>query len=313
MIRWPGKIKPGTQIREIAGAIDILPTLSKLTGVARVGTKPLDGVDLSPLLFGTATNWSDRMIISHQNGNVSARSLQYRYDNRGELFDMVADPRLTTDVAAKHADVAAKMGQAVATWRKEVFGSDTGSATPDAQAKAKGGKKNGKSGARATAGQGSDGRPFTVGYREMPRAPLPARDGLAHGGVKRSGNAPNSSYFTNWTSPDDSMTWDIEVHETGNYAVAINYTCTAPDVGSTVEVSFKNSSVTGKVSRAWDPPLNDHEDRVPRVGESFMKDFQPLQIGTMHMEAGRGLLTLRAKDIKGKQVMDVRLVSLTLQ
>src|SRR5438034_9984550 len=47
-IRWPGHIPAGKTISEIAGAIDLLPTLTKLTGVTRVGTKPLDGVDLSP-------------------------------------------------------------------------------------------------------------------------------------------------------------------------------------------------------------------------------------------------------------------------
>src|SRR5207244_2935713 len=130
---------------------------SKLTGVARVGSKPLDGVDLSPLLFGTTANWSDRMIISHQNGAVSARSQQFRYDARGGLYDMVADPRQQNDISASKPEVAAKMGQTVAMWRKEVFGTETESAPPVAQAKVKGGKKNGNPGARATAAQGSDG------------------------------------------------------------------------------------------------------------------------------------------------------------
>src|SRR6185295_12523127 len=116
-------------------------------------------------------------------------------------------------ISASKPDVTAKMGQVVAGWRQEVFGSAT--APAPGETKVKGGKKNGNPGARATAGQGSDGRPFSVGYAEMPRAPLPARDGIAHGGVKRSGNAPNSSYFTNWTSPEDSITWDIDVHTTG--------------------------------------------------------------------------------------------------
>ncbi len=62
-IRWPGKIKPGANVREIAGAIDLLPTLTKLAGVARVGDKPLDGRDLSPLLLGASHDWPDRMIF----------------------------------------------------------------------------------------------------------------------------------------------------------------------------------------------------------------------------------------------------------
>ena len=89
-IRWPGGgIQPGTVVREITGAIDLLPTLTAMAGVKRVGDKPLDGRDLSPLLLrGRDADWAPRLIFSHQNGNVSARSQQYRYDNRGSLFDM---------------------------------------------------------------------------------------------------------------------------------------------------------------------------------------------------------------------------------
>ena len=43
-----------------------------------------------------------------------------------------------------------------------------------------------------------------------------------------------------------------------------------------------------------------------------MKDFRPLKLGTMHLEKGRGLLTLRATRIPGAQVMDIRAITLTL-
>ncbi|MCX8038237.1 MAG: N-acetylgalactosamine 6-sulfate sulfatase, partial [Candidatus Sumerlaeia bacterium] len=124
--------------------------------------------------------------------------------------------------------------------------------------------------------------------------------------------APNCSYFVNWTSPDDSMTWDIEVQTTGNYEVIIDYTCPPADVGSTVELSFKDSRLQGKVTDGWNPPLIDNQDRVPRKGESYLKEFRPLRLGTIRLEKGRGLLTLRALNVAGKQVMDVRRVTLTL-
>src|SRR5581483_11366357 len=49
LVRWPGHIKPGTKIEPIAGAIDLLPTLSALAGVPLIGDKPLDGRSLAPL------------------------------------------------------------------------------------------------------------------------------------------------------------------------------------------------------------------------------------------------------------------------
>jgi len=282
-IRWPGKINPGTTVREIAGAIDLLPTLASMAGVPLVSTKPLDGKDISLLLFGASRDWPDRMVFSHQNGKVSVRTQQYRLDDRGALFDMIADPGQTTDVSKQKPEIAAKLSKAVSAWRAEV--------QPTAK----------------------DERPFPVGFAEFPMTPLPARDGVPHGNIERSANAPNCSYFVNWTSTDDSMGWDIEVNTTGNYEAVVHYTCPEADAGSTVELSLNGSKLEGKVSPGWDPPLLDKQDRVQRKGESIMKEFRPLNLGTMRLEKGRGLLTLRALQIPGKHVMDVRLITLTLK
>ncbi|MSU25262.1 MAG: N-acetylgalactosamine 6-sulfate sulfatase [Opitutus sp.] len=311
-IRWPGKIKPATTVREIAGAIDLLPTLTKFAGIPLPGTKPLDGRDLSPLLLGGHGGWPERMIFSHQNGNVSVRTQGYRFDNRGALYDMVADPGQQRDIAGEKPDVAKRLADAVATWRQDVLGSAASDAAADAPV-----AKNAKGKNRAKAGGGAglppDNRPFTVGYAEFPWTPLPARDGVPHGGVKRSASAPNSSYFVNWSSADDSMTWDIAVNTTGSYGVTIEYTCPLPDAGSMIELSFNGASLTGKVTPGWDPPLYTNQDTITRpAGESRMKEFRSLNLTPIRLEKGRGLLTLRAPQIVGKTVMDVRQINLTL-
>ena len=108
-------------MREIAGAIDLLPSLASMAGVPLLSTTPLDGKDISPLLFGTSRDWPDRMIFSHQNGQVSVRTQQYRLDDRGALFDMVADPGQATDIAKQHPEIAAKLSKAVLAWRAEVL------------------------------------------------------------------------------------------------------------------------------------------------------------------------------------------------
>ena len=41
-----------------------------------------------------------------------------------------------------------------------------------------------------------------------------------------------------------------------------------------------------------------------------MKDFKPLKLGTFDLKAGEGELSLRALEIPGKQVMDVRYIIL---
>jgi arylsulfatase A-like enzyme len=305
-IRWPGQIKAGTVVTQIAGAIDLLPTLTGFAGVKPVGEKPLDGRNLSLLLrgpgaFGVNARWPDRTLFSHQNGNVSARSQQYRFSNAGELFDMLADPGQTKNVAPEKPEVAAKFAAAVTDWRRDVLGR-VPVPVPNAKGKAKG------------AGLPPDDRAYPVGAggAKFPMTPLPARDGIAHGGVKRSASAPNCSYFVNWKTTDDKITWDVEVAAAGNYEVVIQHT--AADAGATIELSHLASKLTGKVPAVWNPPLYTNQDTLPRpAGESIMKEFRPLNLGTIRLEPGRGPLTLRALQIPGASVMDVRQVTLTLK
>ena len=299
-IRWPAKIPAGQTVTQICGAIDLLPTLTNLAGVKRVGDKPLDGRDLTSLLMQQDGDFSGHRHFSTWAGKVSVRTQTHRLDHEGKLFDMIADPGQTKPINDQEQELAAELSDAVESWRQEMFGATQ---TP---AKGKNSRRKGN-------GQAVDPRPLTVGYREFPITMLPARDGEPRGGVRRSSNAPNCSYFVDWTSKEDSMVWLIDVHTAGRYGVTIDYTCKLPDVGSTIELSFKEASMTGKVAPGWDPPLYTNQDTLPRPSaESQMKEFHTLNLGELSLPAGVGPLTLRAVDIPGESVMDVRRITLTL-
>lgn len=230
---------------------------------------------MTPLLTGKApANWPDRMIFSTNNKKVSVRTQQYRLDDQGRLYDMVADPSQTKDVAAAQPAMASKLKKAVADWSAEVF--------PFV---------------------GPDDRPFPVGYSKLTW--LPARDGRAAGGVERSNKYPNSTFFTKWTSKEGEISWDVEVGKAGDFDVVVEYTCAAADVGSTIEMSLLGKTAKAKVVTAFDPPLQGaSNDRVVRI-ESYYKEFKPLSLGRVSLPKGRGKLTLRATEVAGKQVADV--------
>jgi hypothetical protein len=132
--------------------------------------------------------------------------------------------------------------------------------------------------------------------------------------VKRSGGAPNCSYFVNWTNLNDKITWDIDVNTTGVYEVELLYTCPVADAGSTIELQFNSARLEGKVAPGWDPPLYTNQDTIKRTaGEWQMKEFRPIVLGSIRLEKGRGLLTLRVTQIPRRYVMDVRQINLTLR
>jgi arylsulfatase A-like enzyme len=282
-VKWPAKIAPGTTVKGVAGAIDLLPTLVELAGVKRVGEKPLDGWSKAKLLTGQATeDGPERFVVNFWNGKLSVRTILHRLDADGKLFDMIADPGQTKpiDDPATHKLLTALAGNyrtsVLADWAK------------------------------------ADDRPIPVGHSAFPRTVLPARDGKPVGGVKRSANAPNCSFFTNWTKPDDAMTWSIEVAEAGEYDAEIVYTCPKADVGSTIRLSTGTAAWTGKITVAHDPPLTGMEnDRVNRQGESYVKEFITMSLGRVDVAPGKSELRLAATTVPGKSVADVRAVVLT--
>ena len=285
IVRWPAKIPPGKRIEPIAAAIDLLPTLTSLAGVPLISEKPLDGRSLKPLLLASsneaASNWPDRILISHWSKKVAARNQRFRLDDRGELFDMTIDPGQYTNLADQLPEVAVELREAVRRYRNEVM-----------------------------PGYDKDDRPFVITHPDFPITQLPARDAVTVGGITRSSRHPNCSYFSNWSSTDDQIHWKSEVQQAGEYEVEIYYTCSAPDVGSTIELQFKDSTLSGVVSKPVESALvGESDDRVER-GEGYVKNFGRMTLGKIHLHEGSGTLTLLATKIPGSQVMDFRLLTL---
>jgi len=52
VMRWPGKIPPGTTCRELCTMMDLLPTFARLAGAEPPTDRTLDGHDIRPLVFG---------------------------------------------------------------------------------------------------------------------------------------------------------------------------------------------------------------------------------------------------------------------
>jgi len=278
-VRWPAKIAAGREIPQISAAIDLLPTLADLAEIDVVSKRPLDGVSLKPLLLGDGKAWPERYIPSHWRGRVSIRSQRYRLDSKGALFDMVDDPGQYTNVAKEHAEIVAAMTNEANKYRQNVL-----SAMKPGQ------------------------RRFPLGHPDFQYTQIPARDGTAHGNIKRSSKYPNNSFFFHWTSADDKITWPVDVLADGKHEVELYYTCPQADVGSTIELTCGESRVMTQITEAHDPPLRGGEnDRSPRM-ESFIKDFKPLKMGVIDLKKGPAELTLQATKIPGSQALDFRLL-----
>ena len=55
VMRWPGRIRPGSVCRDLVASMDILPTVAAAAG-ARLPARAIDGLDLLPFLLGRAAS-----------------------------------------------------------------------------------------------------------------------------------------------------------------------------------------------------------------------------------------------------------------
>ncbi len=293
LIRWPGKIPAGRRIAGVAGAVDLLPTLTALAGVTPVGQLPLDGIDWSAwLLESHLPPLPERLLFSTWGNRVTVRTGRFRLDDQGRLYDIEADPGQTQPLNDRYPEIAGRLSQAVQKWRLELLSAPRPQLLPG----------------------NVDPRPIPVGYPKMARTWLPARDGQPYGNVQRSSRAPNSSYFVNWSSTEDQIVWNIDVQREGTYQVELSYTCPEEDVGSEIELEFQGQRLRAVVSEAWDPPFLANQDTLPRPSaESPVKEFRTWKLGSIWLPRGQGSLKLRAVRIAGRQVLELADLTLTLE
>jgi len=282
MLSWKGTLDSNRTVKKIASSIDILPTLCDLVGIETTTNKPIDGVSIKSLLVGNEENWKDRMVTSYWKDRISVRSQGHRLDSDERLYDMIQDPFQGVDVAKDHPDIFKALVD-----EKQKYISQVLIELPKV-----------------------DERTFDVGHPNQTYTQLPARDGTAYGNIKRSNKYPNCSYFTNWTDLDDVIVWEAEVLESGEFEVDLYYTCPPSSIGSKFAFSIGDEQIETVITEAHDPPDKGMEhDRIPRQ-ESYVKDFRKKSLGRIRLKEGPGEIKLKALEIKGDELMDVRMLML---
>lgn len=282
ILYWPEQIRTGRVVPQITSVADLFPTLLELGGVAYKADKSLDGRSLKPLIANDTTDWPDRLLVNHWGNRTSVRSQRYRLDHENRLYDMVNDPGQQEDIRALQPEAFAMLTTARDEWTEKVL-----SELP-----------------------ATDTRSFTIGHPEAVYDQLPARDGIAHGGIERSNRWPNCSFYTNWNSTSDSLTWEVEVLADGDFEATLYYTCKAANTGTVLQFGAGGSGTTVTITEPYDPPLRGMEhDRYERQ-ESYVKDFKPVSMGNISLKKGKRTLSLKALDIPGEGAIDFRMLLL---
>ncbi|MHC4253721.1 MAG: sulfatase-like hydrolase/transferase, partial [Planctomycetota bacterium] len=124
IMRWPGKVPAGTECREVAATIDLLPTLASLGGAKLPADRAIDGRDIFPLIRGEAGAKSPHEGYYFYKGTKleAVRSGKWKLrTGRGrrkrgapptagfELYDLDADIGEKNNVAGANQQVVARL------------------------------------------------------------------------------------------------------------------------------------------------------------------------------------------------------------
>ena len=134
--RWPGSIPAGRTCHALASMMDVFPTVARLCG-AGLPSKPLDGIDIWPLLHGDKESIERAPLLYFDNWDLQcARSMNWKLHlarhntaayapapaegrhsyllPKPELYNLANDPDESYDVAAENPGIVAGLTAKIA-------------------------------------------------------------------------------------------------------------------------------------------------------------------------------------------------------
>jgi arylsulfatase B len=196
-IHWPkGGLTGGRQVETITSYVDIVPTLIDFTGVPSPEGVVFDGVSIRSLLEkGDGVPWADRILVTDSQRvrdpikwrKSAVMTDRWRLINGEELYDIDADPRQETDLAADQPETTKRLRAFYDAWWAEL--EPTFKLTTE----------------------------IYLGHPEANPARLTSHDWIAdgstpwnHGHIRRGDDAPDHTGF-----------WAVKVIEAGDYEIEL--------------------------------------------------------------------------------------------
>ncbi len=129
VMRWPGKLKPGTTSQQVMSMMDYFPTLTAAVGIAPGNKLPFDGKNLWPAITSGKVEPREDIFFSVGSGARQSLSVHHREwklvretsrsaEAKNYLFRIDEDPNEKTDLAAKNPELVADLVRRIEAWRK---------------------------------------------------------------------------------------------------------------------------------------------------------------------------------------------------
>jgi len=133
LVEWPGKVRPATTTHFPASTLDYLPTILAAVGGQLPDARPIDGVNLLPVLAGQGGQRGVPIAFEHRHQAAlitdrykliqtalhdekpAGRGAEAAHNNL--LFDLIADPTESHDLSDTHRELVARLATILREWR----------------------------------------------------------------------------------------------------------------------------------------------------------------------------------------------------
>lgn len=211
---WKNHWPEDREIQEVAGHIDVLPTLMDALHFALPANHSLDGLSLLPLLAKQQDSLSERIFFQKFALETletpapfpggMARKGHWKMVNGSELYDLSQDPGERTNLAKDHPELLSNLTSAYIKWYQEVMAENQHKESI-----------------------------IGIGHKQENPVYLQPHHGKAKGGLKFIGKrglegeitgthptGVDGDWISNWKMPGDAITWQVKVVESGRYKIS---------------------------------------------------------------------------------------------
>lgn len=110
VMRWPGKIKAGSSNAGLIHITDLYSTFATLAGGSLEQERPLDGIDMTKVLFSGAESEREEIVFEVSGSVRFPAIMKGKYKLVGkELYDLDADPSEKKDISEAHPEVVKEL------------------------------------------------------------------------------------------------------------------------------------------------------------------------------------------------------------
>jgi len=129
IVRWPGKVKAGAVSGELISLVDMFATSAELVGVPLPDNAAEDSWSVLPALLGKSSGkpLHEALVFQAGNGDLAIRQGRWKLiapkqeGERGQLYDLEADPGERRDVAADNLPIVAALSALLEKYKQQGF------------------------------------------------------------------------------------------------------------------------------------------------------------------------------------------------